>query len=186
MEIKLPEGFDSRDAAIRAIIEDEISRAEEELPEIRTVMARYLLEHKGYRQDDLERDASFSFTLAEETHTSVADILIRLGGKRIVLLKCFSGALISRERHALAMARLIDEYQIPITIVTDAGTAVILDTLTGKTIAEGIAAIPSRQELESKVSELSFQPLPEEKREKVQRILMAFDAVKCASITEEE
>lgn len=180
MKIRLPEGFASREEAIRQIVRDEIAAADAELPEIRTVIRRYLLEYRGYRPDDLELDLSFSFTVGEERHSSIADILIRIEGRRIAMIKCFAGALASRERHALAIARLVDDYQVPLTIVTDAGSAVLLDTVSGKTLREGISAIPTREELTAQAGQLAFVPLPETRREKEQRILMAFDVVRCS------
>ena len=50
----------------------------------------------------------------------------------------------SREREIVAAARILENPPIPLAVVTDGRTAVILDALTGKTTAEGLAAVPDK------------------------------------------
>lgn len=186
MEIKLPEGHGDRDEAIEAILRQEIADAQAELPAIREIFQRYLMSARGYSEADIEADVHFVISLAGETHQSSADLILSAGGKRTVLVKCFAGALVSRERHALACARLAEKnYQIPYTIVTDGGAATLLDTATGRTLGEGLAAIPSRVQLEDWVQRARYAPLPQERLEKEQRILLAFDTIKCSFPAEE-
>ena len=99
-----------------------------------------------------------------------------------MIVKCSIGALVSRERQAVACARLMDSYQIPFAVVTDGNDAILLDTLTGKAINEGLEKIPSRDELKAMTEKVEFKELSPERLEKEKRILLAFDSIKCSII----
>ena len=76
-------------------------------------------------------------------------------------------------------ARVLEPYQIPFAVVTDAVDAIALDTLTGKVISEGMDSIPSRNELCELLQKIEFKKLAPDRAEKEKRILLAFDAIKC-------
>ncbi|GAB4483301.1 MAG: type I restriction enzyme HsdR N-terminal domain-containing protein [Thermodesulfovibrionales bacterium] len=186
MDIKLPDGHENREEAIEALLRQEIEAAQAELPGIRKFMRGYLLAERGYSADEIEADAVFRADFGGECVESSADLIVSLHGRKAILIRCFAAALASRERHCIACARLAHSpYQIPYAVVSDGRTATLLDTLTGKILGEGLAAIPSRQELERLMKKASFVRLPEEKAVKEQRILRAFDAIKCSFPTEE-
>ncbi len=179
MEIKLPEGFDNRDDAIQSLIKKEIDAAESELSNIKEEFERFLIENKGYSKDEIERDREFSFEIENERCRSRADFIIKIDGKIVMLIKCSVGALVSRERQAIACARVIHSYQIPYSIVTDGNDAEVLDTVTGKVLSEGLENIPSRDKMNTLMEHMEFRELPKDRLEKEQRILLAFDAIKC-------
>jgi hypothetical protein len=96
-----------------------------------------------------------------------------------MLVKCAAGSLDSRERQAIAAARIIASPPLPVAVVADPVTAEVLDVATGKVTGEGFGAIPTKEQLRSIVVERTMQPLDPKRLEKEKRILLAFDAIKC-------
>ncbi len=180
MEYKLPEGFDNREEAIESIIKKEIEAGESELEIIKKGIAEFLLNNKGYSKEEIERDVEFDVVVGNERAKSRADFIVRISGKRLMIVKCSVGALVSRERQAIACARVMDSYQIPFAIVTDGNHATVLNTLTGEVISEGLEKIPSKDELKKMMEQIEFKELPSNRAEKEKRILLAFDAIKCS------
>jgi len=181
MDIKLPEGFDSKEEAMEALIKKEIEAAESELSLIKQDLVSFLIEKKGYAVSEIEKEIEFEVSIGNEKCKSRADILASINGKRLMLIKCSVGALVSRERQAVACARVFDSCQIPFSVVTDAEDAIVLDTVTGKVMREGLASIPSRNELVELAGKIEFKELSPERTEKEKRILLAFDLIKCTA-----
>ena len=143
-------------------------------------MIYYLLvEKKGYQPEDIEKNVVFEVKLGQETAHSFVDFLISVAGKRMMVIKCVSGSLSSRERQAVAAARLLGSPPIPVAVVADPMNAEVLDVTTGKVVGEGFGAIPVKEQLVRMLSERSPKPLSPERLEKEKRILLAFDAIRC-------
>jgi hypothetical protein len=96
-----------------------------------------------------------------------------------MIIKCAAGSLDSRERQAVAAARVIASPPLPVAVVADPVSAEVLDVATGKMIGEGFGAIPTREQLEVILKQNVPQPLDAKRLEKEKRILLAFDAIKC-------
>jgi hypothetical protein len=144
---------------------------------IRDRIVRLLLSEKGYQEEDLELDVPFSLVIGPETFSLKASILIQLGGKKVVLIKCGAGSIMARERAALALARMFTDYQIPLTVVTNSEDATLLNTLNGETLECGLGAIPGKEQLLDRLEGLSYVPLPEKRLKMEKQILSAFEAL---------
>ena len=92
-------------------------------------------------------------------------------------IKCAAASLGSREREILAAARLLAEKQLPVSVVSDGKTAIVLDTVTGKKLGEGLNAIPSKAQALEKLKEIKRLPFPKEKREREKLIFRSFDSM---------
>jgi hypothetical protein len=136
---------------------------------------RFLVETKGYSKDEVEVDAPLQFTIGDEEIRSNVDLVVRVEGKRLMVLRCVPGSFGSRHRETLAAARLLDAYQIPFSVVTDGRGAELLDTVTGKIIDHGMAAIPSREEAIERMQGLRFEPFPQERLEREKIIFRSYD-----------
>ncbi len=145
---------------------------------------RFLLEQKGYHRDDLELGQTVEVVVGENSVAPVMDIVIRLRGKRFIAIKCSPGSVVSREMEVLSMARLLDTYQIPFSVVTNGEESELLDTITGRVIGEGLQAIPSKAQALKKLETMEFQQLSERKAEQARRVLLASDVVKCPAVCE--
>jgi hypothetical protein len=144
---------------------------------VRDKIVRLLLSEKGYQEEDLELEAPFSLVMGPETFSLKASILIQIGGKKVVLIKCGAGSIMARERAALALARMFTNYQIPLTIVTNSEDATLLNTLNGETLDCGLGAILGKGQLLDRLEGLSYVPLPEKRLQMEKRILSAFEAL---------
>ena len=144
---------------------------------IRDKIVRLLLSEKGYQEEDLELDVPFSLVMGPETFSLKASILIQMGGKKVVLIKCGAGSIMARERAALALARMFTDYQIPLTIVTNSEDATLLNTLNGETLECGLGAILEKGQLLDRLEGLSYVPLPEKRLKMEKQILSAFEAL---------
>ena len=91
------------------------------------------------------------------------------------------GSLVTRERPAIAAARVLEpDYQIPLAVVTNGQDAEILDTYSGKIIKQGLAGVPGKKEAEELYGSLQFLPfIDSKKKERELRILNAFDVEVC-------
>jgi hypothetical protein len=144
---------------------------------IRELVLQLLIGGKGFRMEDLEVDQPYAFQAGGDVFQPRASIIIRLEGRRVVLIKCGAGSILARERPSLSLARLLDAVQIPLTVVTNSEDATLLNTLTGETLACGLGAIPTRMQLLDRLPDLEFIPLPEKRLEMEKRILSAFEAL---------
>jgi len=145
--------------------------------ENRQAVEKFLVAEKGYRKDDIQVDVDIALTVAGKPYRSQVDLVVSAGdGKtRFMVFKCAAGSLGSREREIVAAARLLDEYQIPRAVVSDDRTAVVLDTLTGKKLGEGLAAIPSRQAAGAELETFTRPAFPAERREREKLIFRTYD-----------
>jgi hypothetical protein len=143
--------------------------------ENRQRVERFLVEIKGYSKDDIEVDADLRLTIGDEEVRSNVDLVVRVQGKRFMVLKCVPGSLVSRQRETLAAARLLDLYQIPFSVVTDGKDAELLDTVTGKVLNQGMEAIPSKEEAIRQTKEMRLRPFPQERLEREKIIFRSYD-----------
>ena len=146
-------------------------------------LARFLVEEKGYAKSDLEPRLSIETLYSGQFVTSTIDITVRVAGKRFMILRFAPGSIVTRERPALAAARVLEPaYQIPLTVVTNSREGEVLDTYTGKVVRQGMENIPDKKEAEALVKSLRFDPLEDEtKKDRERRILNAYDVEICCA-----
>lgn len=172
--------FVERKKKILSILEEEIRDGEEMAVAVRHMAERMLQNEKGYAQADVRKNISFDVMLGSETVKSFVDFLVLANDRAAMVIKCAAGSLSSRERHIVAAARVLDSLPVPVAVVMDPMSAVVLDTMTGKVIGEGFDAIPSKQELNALLAGKEPKPLAPEKLEREKRVLLAFDAIRCS------
>lgn len=143
----------------------------------RQAVERLLVEEKGFDKSDINVDTPLEIRVAGEPYCSTADLVIRVNGRRFMLIKCAAGSLGSREREALSAARLLDTYQIPFAAVSDGKTAIVLDTVSGKRIGEGLDAIPAKEDALKQFQGLPLFPLSDDRREKEKLIFRSYDSM---------
>jgi hypothetical protein len=177
MKYKLPDGFEKRDEAIESLLKREFDMVESTLSEIRDLVKRFLLKEKGYSSDEIETACEFDVTTGGKAARSFVDFVVSVNGSRLVSIKCAPDSLVSRERHALGCARLLDPLQVPFAVITDSLDAIVLDTVSGDVIGESMNAIPSKTQLASAIAQIKFVKLDPKRIEKEKRIVCAFDAI---------
>lgn len=175
----MQEELASREKQIQSILEQEWEDGESLAADARRMISYLLVEKKGYLPEDIEKRVVFEVKLGPETAYSSVDFLISIAGRKAMIIKCAAGSLSSRERQAVAIARLVSSPPAPVAVVADPVNAEVLDVSTGKVTGEGFGAIPVREQLVEMLSNYSSQLLSAERLEKEKRILLAFDAIRC-------
>ncbi|MDT8335462.1 MAG: type I restriction enzyme HsdR N-terminal domain-containing protein [Desulfurivibrionaceae bacterium] len=148
----------------------------------RQKLSRFLVEAKGYSKTDLEVGGKIETMFSGRFVVSRIDIVVAIEARRLMLIRYGPGSLVTRERPALAAARLFAPgYIIPVTVVTNGEEAEILETRTGKVSGLGLDGIPDRSRLLA-LAEAPLVPGPEgDRRERELRILNAFDLEVCCA-----
>jgi hypothetical protein len=123
----------------------------------RQQVERYLIEINGYRREEVMVDAPIDVEIDGEVYRSVVDLVVQIGSRPLIALKCAAGSLGSREREIVSAARLYGTSPLPLAVVSDGSGAIVLDAATGKKIGDGLAAIPTRSEA---VNLAQADPLP--------------------------
>ena len=147
----------------------------------RQKLYRLLVEERGYDKRELRPRLKIETLFAKSFVSSRVDLLVSVGERRLLVVRYGPGSLVSRERPALAAARVLEpDYVIPFTVVTNGEDAELLDSRSGKVLATGLGAIPSRDQALAMLAETEFLPLPPgPQREMELRILNAYDQEVC-------
>jgi hypothetical protein len=148
---------------------------------IRQQISRLMVEERGYKREELLPRLGIETLFTRNFVTSTIDLTVELAHKQIMIIRYGPGSLVSRERSALAAARVLNEdYRIPLAVVTNGRDALLLDTISTKVLDQGMQAIPDRQQaLEMLPSLIFLPPQDENKRLREKRILNAFDLERC-------
>lgn len=145
---------------------------------IRQRIEHLLIEEKGYLKEDIEVNREFEVAVDNEILRAKADLIVSVEGKSFMLISCARSSLVMREREILSCARIIDDYQIPFSVITDGRDAEVMDTISGEVVGSGLEAIPTRQQALETIKSIEFKKLPEKRIEKEKRIFLAFDTIK--------
>jgi len=158
----------------------------EELPDTdderyRQNLARMLVEEKGFARQEVEPRLAVETTFNHNFVRSVIDLTVRIKGRRLYIIRYGPGSLVTREKAAVAAARVLDRsYRIPYAVVTNGRDAEFLETARGRVLAVGMAAIPDREQAVRLLAETVFEPYADpDRRERALRILNTYDLEVC-------
>ena len=144
----------------------------------RQIFEKFLVEKKGFDKTDIKVDQSIVVQFKGEDYPSLIDLIAFVDGKAVMAITCVAGSIGSYEREILAGARLVYDYQVPFAITTDARDAIVMDTLTGKTVAKGLDGIPSKQDVIDRMDTLAFETFDKTRREREMIIYRSFNLEK--------
>jgi hypothetical protein len=122
----------------------------------RQKIARMLIEGMDYLPEDIEPRRNLLVQAGDRRAIIVIDWIVKLAGKSAMIIRFGPGSIVSRERPALSVSRLVEPYQVPVVVVTNGEDAEILDGKSGKIIARGIEAVPSKAELSKMVQNFKY------------------------------
>jgi hypothetical protein len=141
----------------------------------RQALARFLLETKAYRKEDIAVRRQVTVAAGDRKARVPVDFLARLEGRTGMLVRYGPGSLVTRHRPTLALARLVEPYQVPVVVVTNGRDADVLHGGSGATAGSGMGSIPSREELAAVVRDFGFPPVSAERAEREARIVYAYE-----------
>lgn len=158
----------------------------EELPDtdderFRQALARLLVEEQGFSKQEIKPRLTIETLFGTTFVRSVIDLTVSVNDQRLFVLRYGPGSLVTREKPALAAARVLDkDCCIPLAVVTNGKNAELLETRSGKVLATGMAAIPSRAQAEQLLAEHPPRPpIAGAERERNLRVLNVFDLEVC-------
>jgi len=147
----------------------------------RQSLARLLVEERGFDPAELEARRTIETLFNNQFVRTTIDLTVRVDGCCLMIVRYGPGSLVTRERPALAAARVLETAgQIPLAVVTNGRDAELLNVLNGEVLAEGMASIPDRARTLTLAGEFGSPPLLDpRRREKELRILNAYDLEVC-------
>jgi len=158
----------------------------EELPDTdderyRQQLAKLMVEEKGFAASELQPRLTIETTFNSQFVRTLIELTVCISERRVMIIRYGPGSLVTRERPAVAAARILDPaYRIPLAVVTNFRDAELVETKFGRVLDTGMDCIPARNELQAMVENLEFEPFTDEvKREREARILNVFDAEVC-------
>jgi len=125
----------------------------------RQKIARLLVEQAGYPPEEIEPRRELMLRAGERRASIKVDFVVRIAGKSMMVIRFGPGSIVSRERPALAVSRLIEAYQVPIAVVTNGQDAEVLAAESGNILGRGLESIPSRSELLDRVQTYAFEAI---------------------------
>ena len=141
----------------------------------RQKIAALLLDIKGYSKSDIQPRMELLLQADEKKALITVDFLVTLMEKPAMVVKYGPGSLVTRRRPCLAIARLLTPYQIPVVVVTNGEDAEIIDGPGGSVMASGLTAIPSRGDLEKRLSQHVWQKMSATRKEMESRIAYCYE-----------
>jgi hypothetical protein len=141
----------------------------------RQAIARHLTQRKGHATADIEPRRELLLRAGPHQAVIRVDFVVRAAGRAAMVVRFGPGSIVSRERPALAVARLIAPYQVPVVVVTNGEDAEVLDGASGAVVGRGLDAIPDRRELLARVRDFDFPPIPPERAEMESRGAYCYD-----------
>ena len=133
----------------------------------------------GYSPTDIGVDVTRTLGPEHEGLRVVADLLVKMERRPALLLRCARGSLITREKEAMACARIISSPVVPLAVVANADDAELLDAVTGQVLALGLAGIPSPEQLGRMLAERPLHWATPIQITQAARIYATFSAFHC-------
>ena len=149
--------------------------------ENRQAVERLLVEVKGYDREEIEVDAEVHMEVEGEHFSSTVDLVVSVNGSRYMIIKCAAGSLSSREREVIAAARLIENYQIPVSVASDGESAIVWDSVSGDLVGKGLDAIPSKSAAAAVFDPGNTVPLEDKRRRRQMLIYRTYATRSCGA-----
>lgn len=143
---------------------------------IRQKLAKFLVHEKGYAIGDFQLDREISLEANDEKILSYADLVVRINGRSLMVLRGGPGSVITREAGTVAVARLLEkDYIVPLAVQANLFDASVIDVKKKKALGYGWDTIPTRAELIKMTSKWPPPKLPENRMPLERQILYSYD-----------
>lgn len=152
----------------------------------RQILARVLVDQGGFDRTEIESGVILPVAVDDDAGRVRIDFVVRLKETVVMVVVFGPGAIVSRQRPALAAARLLTGYAVPYVVISNGREARIMDGRSGRVIARGLEEIPSRSAIAGVSHDFELEPLSEERLDKEKRILFCMEVLserECQSFT---
>ena len=138
---------------------------------------RYLVEEKGYEREEVMVDAPIDVEIDGDVYRSTIDLVVKVNERPLIAVKCAAGSLGSREREIISAARLLAPSPLPLAVVSDGTTAIVLDTRSGRKQGDGLASIPNRDEAAELAASDPLPPVPPDRLKREKLVFRSYDTM---------
>jgi hypothetical protein len=138
-------------------------------------IARLLVDHKGYRREDIHPRVPIDLQVGRKSARIRLDFVIRNEGRIGLLIKYAPGSLVTRHQVAYAAAMLLAPCTIPFSIVTNGEDAHWLDNTDRRLISRGLNGIWDHHTLNARLQGRPTNPVTPRQAEMAARILLAYE-----------
>ena len=142
---------------------------------LRQRIARLLVNEKGYAKSAITSRHLLKIQVDARCARLWVTYTIKIRRRIGMLVQYGPGSLVTRHRPALAMSRLIADYQVPVVVVTNGLQADILDGRSGRRMDVGLAKIPPKDRLDRLCKQHDWLRIPKLRAAKEARIVMAYE-----------
>ncbi len=143
--------------------------------EFRQLLARLLVEEKGYPKEQLKAKVPLTYCVDGEDFERPLDYVVYDEKDKPIFVIIFcAGDVGTFERETVCAGRLVDGGPVPFALVTDTMNASLLDVRTGELVARSMAAVPSWDDLLAMVEKAEIKPLTDKQREMQTRVFHTY------------
>ncbi len=144
----------------------------------RQAIERLLVESKGYAPEEISVDAPIAVEIDGKVYRSKVDLVVCIGPRPMMAIKCAAGNLDSRQREIVSAARLMSPDRIlPLAAASDGKTAIVWDAVSGKQIGTGLEAIPAHNVLAARFGNQPPAPLDPERLAREKIVFRSYDSM---------
>ncbi len=141
----------------------------------RQQIGQRLIDEKGCAKADITPRYELDFNVGEKCARILVTYIIKYDTRITMLIHYGPGSLVTRHRPALAMSRLVADYQVPVVVVTNGEEADILNGADGTVLDTGLDRIPDVDALSDIAGQHKWDIIDTERKEMESRILMAYE-----------
>jgi len=143
----------------------------------RQKIAKFLVEEKGYLKKDIQQRRKISLIVDGNKGETTVDFIIKINGKSFAAVIFGPGSIVTRQRTAIASARLVESYEVPYAIITNGKDAEVMKTQSARVIGKGLNSIWHKTEAQKKAQDHIYQTVSDKRKEMEKRILYAYEVL---------
>ena len=138
-------------------------------------LARMLVETKHFALSEIVSRHRYTVRCDSQRAVIPIDFLIRVKNRVGMMIKYGPGSLVTRRQPAVAAARVVTVPAAAVAIATNGESADVMDSRSGKLMAQGLDGIPDRDALAALLDNTPPWEPGAELRERSERILFAYE-----------
>ncbi len=142
---------------------------------LRQRIGRLLVQGRGYRKEQIRPRHIIEVATKDKCARLPITYTIDVDGRVAMIVQYGPGSLVTRHRPALAMGRLVADYQVPVVVVTNGELADILHGADGRLLASKLENIPHITQLRQWMQRHDWTRIDPQRKTMETRILVAYE-----------